>query len=111
MGRSGADFPVGSRSQEGGTRIPACICEFCESNRKKSVELNSHIKVKGLELRVQIDNPFGANVFRKNLRAQAGMRGIPSETSTDMDVGEELTGMYSQRVSEGIPRSAAFGWH
>jgi hypothetical protein len=69
--------------------------------------MNSHIKSKGLGW----ESNFGTNFFKKNLQAQAGMRGIPSETSTDMDVGEELTGMYSQRVSDGIPRSAAFGWH
>ena len=32
------------------------------------------------------------------------IRVVPSETSTDKDVGEELTGMYSQRVSEGTTR-------
>jgi len=36
---------------------------------------------------------------------------MPSETSTDMDVGEEPTGTYLRRVSEGITRSAAIGWH
>jgi hypothetical protein len=78
-----------------------------------------------VRLGVQIDYPFGMNLFKKNLRTQAGMRVMPSETSTDMEkvrpgtgretglghVGEEPTGTYLRRVSEGITRSAAIGWH